>query len=240
MNAEQTTSHIWQSAHWNHIPGFFHALSKAQLGDIREQTNLQAYLELCGLDSQDLVEAEQVHAHRVAIVGRADRGSVIAGVDGLLTADRGIALGIRIADCLPVYLYDTANQVIGILHAGWRGLLRGVIQSGLDSCVQEYGSSLGTVEVLIGPSIRACCFEVGQEVAEQFSPDHADAINYSSDGVIHIDLTRVATSILLGSGIKATHIEVSLDCSYCMSDSYHSYRRDGSASSRMLALIVRR
>ncbi len=88
--------------------------------------------------------------------------------DGLMTAEPGILLTIRIADCLPVLLVDPQRRVVAAVHAGWRGALARVIEKAVGDMRRAFGSDPQKLIAALGPSIRACCYEVGEEVVEAF------------------------------------------------------------------------
>jgi YfiH family protein len=88
--------------------------------------------------------------------------------DALMTEQPGVLLGVRIADCLPVFLIDARRRAIAVVHAGWRGTLQRVIEKAVGGMQQEFGSDPGRMAAVLGPSIRACCYAVGQEVVEAF------------------------------------------------------------------------
>jgi YfiH family protein len=101
-------------------------------------------------------------------------GRTPPAADALLTDQPGVLLGVRIADCLPVILVDPRRRAIAAVHAGWRGALQRVIEKAVGGMRQEFGSDPGRMAAILGPSIRACCYAVGQEVLEAFSGRFVD------------------------------------------------------------------
>ena len=95
--------------------------------------------------------------------------------DGLMTAEPGVLLNIRIADCLPVLLVDPRHRVVAAVHAGWRGALARIIEKAVGDMRRAFGSDPYELIAVLGPSIRACCFEVGAEVVEAFHGKFASA-----------------------------------------------------------------
>jgi YfiH family protein len=127
---------------------------------------------LLGIDPRRLTFAEQVHGGEAALVGRheAGRGALdhadaLPGVDGLVTADAGIPLAILTADCVPVLLHDPEAGVLGVAHAGWRGLVAGIVEATVDAMV-ALGARAEAIRSALGPFIGPECFEVGEEVVE--------------------------------------------------------------------------
>lgn len=186
-----------------------------------------------------LVQAEQVHGGCVAIpAGEAlDSGGPITlpGVDGLVSDAAEAALAIYVADCLAIYAADAQGSVAGVAHAGWRGLaarIPAALVLALGEAVDGAGDSL---RAALGPCIRGCCFEVGEEVAEQF--DGFDGAVDRSRAKPHVDMIAVATAQLEEAGVPRERIEVIDGCTRCDPDRFASYRWDPERCGRNVALI---
>lgn len=162
-----------------------------------------------GFDPEALVLARQVHEAGVLRAGPGDSG-VIGEADVLISSVSGRVVAILSADCVPVVL--EGDGVVGVVHAGWRGLVGGAIAAGLDA--------VGSVtRAWVGPSIHACCYEVGPEVVEAF-----EAAGLPVAAHDRVDPGRAATSELHAAGIQVEDIVT--DCTSCDAR-YFSYRRDG-------------
>ena len=113
-----------------------------------------------------LVTVSQVHSNRTAAVT-----GPVSGVeaDGLVTNTPGILLGILTADCVPVLVADRRTRVVGAFHAGWRGTVQRVVELGVLSMQENFGSEPRDLTAAIGPRIGACCYTVGDEVRERFA-----------------------------------------------------------------------
>lgn len=156
-----------------------------------------------------LVLARQVHEAGVIEAGPEDSG-VIGDADILVTRAQGRVLAILSADCVPVVLHG--DGVVAVVHAGWRGLVRGAIEAGV--------AAVGVVEsAWVGPSIHACCYEVGPEVVDAFASRGLPIA--ASD---RVDPGRAAVVALRRAGVE--DIEAVTDCTSCETR-YFSYRRDG-------------
>jgi hypothetical protein len=176
-----------------------------------------------------MATARQIHSRRVldATPGESGEG------DALVTARAGLALRIVTADCVPVLL--ASPLAIAAVHAGWRGLRAGV----LDAAVRRMGAD-GPHRAIIGPAIGACCYEVSGEVAAEV------AARVGSTSVIvpqgegrrpHLDLALAARVALRDAGVdEIVTIEA---CTRCEQSRLWSYRREGTAAGRNLALIWR-
>lgn len=159
-------------------------------------------------------------------------GQVHKGTDGLFTDDRRVVLSLRVADCAPIFFYHPPTRFRGLVHAGWRGLAAGVITAGAD-LLQTRGVDLGLVEVVIGPTIEAACYEVGPEVVELFSPATWQP---NSNGRFQLDLVAAVREQLLDAGIPTAMITSVDVCTRC-DPRCHSYRRDGKRAGRMVAFF---
>jgi hypothetical protein len=165
-----------------------------------------------------------VHGKEIKIVSAADGGKVIAGVDGLLTREKNVFLSVTVADCLPIFLYEPKKQIIGILHAGWRGLEKNIISIAADKMRNELACVPENILAGIGPAICQKHFEVGEEVAKKFK-DYPEAV-LDEDEKIFLDLKRVAETQLINAGVKRENIEISRECVFELPDKYFSHRRD--------------
>ncbi|HUO85668.1 MAG TPA: polyphenol oxidase family protein [Thermoanaerobaculia bacterium] len=199
---------------------------------IREEFGVETELATC----------QQTHG---ALVVRAKGGGSgwceHAGCDALHTAQRGLALGIKVADCLPLSLVEPAAGVVANIHSGWRGSVAGITEETLRALVSESLITPGLAHGWLGPSIRQCCFEVGQEVIAQFSARAGVDVHVdSSRGVRpHFDLAGFTRDRLREAGIPDSHIHDSGLCTRCEGSIFHSYRRDGAGAGRNLAVIGR-
>jgi YfiH family protein len=151
--------------------------------------------------------------------------------DALFTDQRNIALGIKVADCLPVSLCDPVHRVIANIHSGWRGAVQNITAETLDTLARETAFEPGVAYAYLGPSIRVCCFEVGEEVAAQFDERWIDRGRGAKP---HIDLAQMTESILRERGVA--HVIDTGFCTRC-NPLFHSYRRD-KKSGRNLAIAA--
>ena len=162
-----------------------------------------------GFDAGRLTLALQVHAADVIDAGPDDSG-VLGEADGLFAATPGPVLGILAADCAAVALWG-ANG-IAIVHAGWRGLVAGVVAKGVERVGEVHGA-------WIGPSIHACCYEVGPEVVAAFRDAGLPVADDS-----HVDPGCAAAAALRDAGVE--RVAMSEVCTSC-DPRFFSYRRDG-------------
>lgn len=192
--------------------------------------NRLALLSSLPLDPDWVAYADQVHSNRVQVV---TEGGIYPSTDGLITRVPGLALGIQVADCAAVLLWDTTQNVIGALHAGWRGAAGDIIPKGIEKMVEQ-GSDPQQIKAFVSPCISLANFEVGQEVADQFPEEFVDFEHYAKP---HLDLKAFIKHQMTEAGVPESQIEIRPECTIEDKEDFYSYRREGEQSGRMLALI---
>lgn len=202
----------------------------AKAGD--DPANLEANRRrvVAGLDAPDAswVQGEQAHAAQVAMVD-AGVDAPIPGVDALWTERSGLALAVLVADCVPVLLADRDAGRVGVVHAGWRGLVAGVIERS----VSAMGGSLAAY---VGPSIGPCCYEVGDEVADPLVERFDRSVRRETGAKPHADLWRASVFALRASGVG--EIGLAAACTRCEPHRFFSHRA-GSQGRQALVAAVR-
>ena len=151
--------------------------------------------------------------------------------DAVVTQDKGVVCAVMTADCLPIFACDALGAQVGVAHAGWKGIVNGVIESFVD----QFESS--DLLVHFGPAISQAAFEVGKEVYQQFINKDAklDQAFIAKGKKYQLDIYQAARIVLNGLGVKS--ISGGDECTYTEQDKYFSYRRDGAKSGRMINLI---
>jgi len=157
--------------------------------------------------------------------------------DAAVTDVAGTLLVVQTADCAAILLADATAGVVAAAHAGWRGAVAGIVAGTLDS-MQQMGASPSRVLAAIGPSLGPCCFEVGEEVAEQFDAIDRSLVDRSRRRP-HVDLPAAVTLLLARSGVPESAIERADACTACRQDLFFSHRGERGRSGRMLASIAR-
>ena len=185
-------------------------------GVVRERFGIEATLATC----------TQVHGVTVHRAVKEEAWRECDSCDALWSDHPHVALGIKIADCLPVAVLDAAHGVIANAHSGWRGAVAGVTAAALDASQVDPATSIA----YLGPSIRVCCFEVGEEVASQFDARYLDRTHAKP----HVDLVRFTMDILRERGFSDERISDSELCTRCEGSIFHSYRRDKEGRGRNL------
>jgi polyphenol oxidase len=209
-----------------------------------------------------LVTLRQVHSDVIGFVDSPAEPQ-LAG-DGLITATPRVLLGIQTADCLPIILADPKRRVVGVFHAGWRGTVKRIVEKGVGEMCRWFGSQPRDLRAAIGPGIHGCCYQVGEEVRENFESQFAYAAKLfreveESDPVrekypmlfltarppghsvlpkkIFLDLVEANRQQLLAVGVPAKSIEASPLCTNCRTDLLFSYRAEKGKTGRMMAVV---
>ncbi len=220
---------------------------------------------ITGSAETPLVTLRQVHSNLVVRLSKADvdlraprRG------DGLMTDEPGLLLAVQTADCIPVLVADTKRHVVAAFHAGWRGTVKRIVETGVGRMRLEYGCRPEDLVAAIGPGIGACCYGVGDEVMSAFESQFAYARElfcevYDSDPVrirypmlfltqrapghspigpqLHVDLTEANRRQLVDAGVKAEAIRVVGGCTSCHRDLFFSHRGSQGFTGRMMSVI---
>ena len=145
-------------------------------------------------------------------------------------------IGIQTADCLPVLLVDPRRRQVAAAHAGWRGTVKGVTRAAVLG-LEARGSRPPDLVAALGPGIGACCYEVGEELREAFGPAGSEFFRAGPKGKPHLDVRAANVRQLVDSGVPPESIHHLPDCTFCLPDRYHSYRRDGKGSGRMINFV---
>ncbi len=181
-------------------------------------------------DTPPIVWMEQVHGDTVRIVENADLDTISA-CDAIVTDRPGIALAVMVADCIPILLHDPERGVVAAVHAGRNGTFLQIAPKTVETMAERFGCRPEEMRVWMGPSIRVCCYEVGDEIAEIARKNFGEAyVNGRS-----LDLPALNLDQLLKTGVKPENIEVSSVCTRC-DKNYFSYRREGTTG-RFAGLI---
>lgn len=199
-------------------------LAENLTGVARERFGVDATLTTC----------LQVHGKAVARATPSNQWRECDSCDALWSDAKHTALGIKVADCLPVTMVDPNHAVIANAHSGWRGAVQLITAETIDAIARETAFDAASAYAYLGPSIRVCCFEVGDEVAAQF--DQQYVVRGSTKP--HVDLVAFTTDILRSRGFAAERISDSELCTRCDGSIFHSFRRDGKGGGRNLAVVA--
>jgi polyphenol oxidase len=202
-------------------------------------SNRKRFLTALNLDPARLATLHQIHSDRVHIIKDVPAQWNRSDGDALITGIENCALAVLTADCFPIILADPRNKVAAVVHSGWRGTLARILQKTIEAMRREFGSDPAHLVAAIGPGIRSCCFEVGEQVAALFEKEFAHVTNPRHDhpGKFLVDLPKALELQMNGSRIKPGNIHDICSCTRCNPDEFFSYRAEGQNSGRMMAVI---
>ena len=202
------------------------------------QENNRRMLSVFDIAPDHATTAWLVHGRAVAVMTSADAGSYRRGYDAIITRERGLALTMRFADCVPIVFFDPAQRAIGLAHAGWRGIAENVIAATVTALWDNFGSNPHDLWAGIGPCISAGRYRVGQEVVDLVAPacpPQAPIIQRQIDGAVHLDLNAAVRSQLQACGIE--NIEDSAICTASNTAEWFSHRAEGGKTGRFGVVI---
>ena len=190
---------------------------------------------ICHVEEERIYLPVQRHTDTVHIV-TADIEPKIA--DAVVTKRKDLLIGIQVADCVPILLYDRYREAVGAVHAGWRGTAAGILKNTIRIFVEHLSSSPGDILVAIGPSIRQCSYEVDPDVAHavERASGHGDFV-IRKGTKYHVDLSLANRYQALSEGIRDRNIWVSTDCTFCNPEIYCSYRYAKGTTCRQAGFI---
>lgn len=242
------STHVFTTCHWT--------LGSAG-ADVEKETAWHAVAHAVEVDASRLVRARQVHGAAVLVAPPLpiDRPQA----DIVVVAGPGLAAAVQSADCVPLLLADRRTGAVAAAHAGWRGLAAGVPAESVSALIRLYGTDVSDLHVAIGPSIGACCYQVGPDVlqafvARGFDPErlatYFRSVSPNAPGNPSceassgprmdrwfLDTWRVAREGLEASGVPPDQIYVADLCTASHPRVFCSYRRDGVAAGRLAAAI---
>jgi YfiH family protein len=200
--------------------------------------NRERFFRSLGLEPDRARSCDQIHSRSVL---EADRSFVNQSkADGMVANDREIALAVTVADCLPVFLYDTDTGAFALLHSGWKGT--GIVLAALSLMAQRWGTRPPAVAALLGPCIRPCCYQVDEARAAAFEAEFGGSggeyplgpVVRRSGGRPALDLQAANARLLAGAG--ARNLSYCVDCTFT-DQRLGSFRREGQTYTRMLAVL---
>jgi YfiH family protein len=179
-----------------------------------------------GLTGRRVYMPKQEHSDTVITIGKDLKPRA---ADAVITDRHDILIGVQSADCVPILLYDRGHQVVGAVHAGWRGTAKGILKKAIGKMVKKYHSEPGDILVALGPAIRWCCYEVDKDVVDAVSTSTGNGEYYKSkskDGKFCLDLQTANKLQAIEMGIEERNISITDECTFCYPDRYYSHRKE--------------
>lgn len=232
----------------------------------RVQENFRRMAAALHTDVEHMVCTYQTHTTNIRRVGKTDGGKGIVrereytDVDGLVTNDRNLCLVCFFADCVPLYFVDPKHGAIGLAHSGWRGTVAGMGECMVRRMTQEFGTRPEDLVAAVGPSICQDCYEVSEEVAEQFEQLRASIPESDkllaemakqgvyphrqilrpgrAEGKYQLDLWLANLLVLRGAGIPLSGLQATDVCTCCNSSYLFSHRASQGKRGNLAAFLM--
>ncbi len=211
------------------IPGFVHAFTSRGTDKASGIVNphegalrKNRFLETLSISQSRTFQTHQVHSAHILEGQDIIPGNSPLDGDGMLIDTPEIFGIIRTADCVPILIVDPAMQRVGMIHAGWKGTADHIIRNGIKAFMKQPKTEIKQLIVAIGPCIRSCCYEVGEDVKQRFIQKGHDINNLFTER--HLNLVKANLLDAYSLGI-ATILDCTL-CTSCQHHSFYSYRRN--------------
>jgi len=203
------------------------------------QTNFTRVCQALDIHPDQTTTCYQIHGADILAVDRENCRRIVGQADGLITAEPGIYLNLRCADCTPLLLYDPVRQAVGLTHAGWRGTMQNAAGATVQAMVAELGCNAANIIGVIGPAIGPCCYEVGPEVMAAAADTFADSASlFQPNGKMqhaYFDMAEANRRQLSSTGVKRI-IQSDL-CTACRTDEFFSHRAENGQTGRFGVMI---
>lgn len=196
------------------------------------------------LAPQMLLTVQQCHSTNILVINEENYDlSHFQNVecDAIVTNQPGIMVGILVADCYPVLLFDPLQKVVAAIHVGWRGAANGILPKTISCLVKDFGINPADLKAAIGPGIGAHRYEVDRPVRDAFrnGTAHWNEIAKETElGKWQLDLRRSCELQLLAAGIVPAHIDVVEEDTCCHRELFFSYRRDKGQTGRQMGFVL--
>lgn len=209
----------------------------------RVAENIRRAAQALRIAPERLYYLSQVHGREAVVLRGTEARDSVAQLEGdaIVGQNPEAAVGVRIADCLPVLVADRRSGAVAAIHAGWKGLVLGIVESGVRTLRAGIGND-GDLVAAIGPHITARAFEVSEDVATQLAgcSTALDVVERSPGHKPHVVLAKIAVHKLVTLGLDPDLVDVVPGCTHADPSRFFSFRRDGARSGRHLAAIVPR
>ena len=204
--------------------------------DGQSTRNRQEFFSRRGIKIECVVSAGLEHGNNIAEVGEAQAGLTVGHTDGLVTKERNLFLSITVADCAPLFFFDSVIGVVGLAHCGWRGVAVGLPKKMAEFMRSRFGCRPNDLLAAVGPCLQPCHFEIKSDVSTKFR--EYDSHIFLNGNKIFLDLPGVIKTQLVAAGLVSSQVESSGICTFCESKRYFSYRRDGQKPLPAMVLYI--
>jgi polyphenol oxidase len=205
--------------------------------------NWQLLSNAFAIAGDDFFLLHQVHQDHVLVIDQPHEKPFGAppAYDAVITDQPDVALCIKTADCVPVFLVDPERRVIANIHAGWKGTALNIAGKVIATMAERFGSRVEKMLAVIGPAIGSCCYEVDEPVISAMGPWGKDIkICRSVPGQDRwmLDLPLINRRQMIHSGIRERNMTAIDLCTSCREDLFYSHRRDRGKTGRQVHFIM--
>jgi len=206
--------------------------------------NRSTFLHELNVPEQRLLVVNQVHGTDVLVVNSKNHDVSHfqdVAADAIVTNQPDLLLGILVADCYPVLIFDAEHKVAAAVHVGWRGAANGILDKTISAMAVEFGCVAAQLQVMVGPGISAEHYQVGKDVRDAFRNGSGNWVEISTEvelGCWKLDLQRSIDLQLDAAGVKPKQREMSDLCTWEHRELFFSYRRDDGQTGRQMAFIL--
>ena len=192
-----------------------------------------------------LVTVRQTHGSDILVIDEPNNDFshfTSLEADAVITNQSGVMIGVTVADCVPILLFDPTKKVVAAVHAGWQGIASRIVEQAINGMQDLFKTKPEQVMAFIGPCIGPCCYEVDKPVKERFTKNGIDweACAETGKDVDHwkLDMSKANRLQLTSSGVRSEMIQSSDLCVCCHKELFFSYRRDGGETGRQMGFIM--
>ena len=180
-----------------------------------------------------IISMRQVHGDQIieADTDILDKHGLIEA-DGIVTDRKNFPIAVRTADCLPIFIFDPQKKCIGLVHAGWKGSQQQIAAKAIKKMQDNWSCLPENLLITLGPGIRQCCYQTGDEFQEFFPREVV-----VKENAFYLDLFQVNKNQLLHGGVRAENILENFSCT-CCDPRFFSYRREGLKSGRHISVMM--
>jgi len=202
--------------------------------DKKFEKNRKNFFKKIGIDYYDVISACLIHGANVKHI-KSNKQKIIPKTDALVSREKNTFLSVTSADCIPILFYDPRAKIVGIAHAGWRGVVGKIAEKTIEKIV-KLGGSAKNIRVAMGPGINKCHFDIGKNIGKKFIP-YKELIEKRDDKYF-VELKEIIKKQLLHSGITEKNIENKNDCTFCNSKKYFSFRKEQEKNVGLMIILI--
>ena len=249
LDQAENVRHLFSTRKGGVSKGIYESMNLSfHRGDNAEDVleNFRRIAKLFDSTPDKIVCARQTHTTNIRRVTKEDGGKGVTrepdyeDIDGLVTNEPGLILCTSFADCVPIYFVDPIKNAIGLAHSGWRGTVNHMGARMVEEMNRQFGSDPKDLLVAVGPSICVDCYEVGEDVADEFRrafPHTAVLQKGKSQGKYQLDLWKANEQLLLEAGIPKDHLEITDLCTCCNPELLFSHRASHGQRGNLCAFL---